>query len=79
MSFKDQHALDTLPGEIEALEAEIAMLEARLADTALFVQDPQAFNDAADRLATARSDKDDRELRWLEAAEKAEALAAEKG
>ena len=79
LSFKDQHALDTLPGEIEALEAEIATLEARLADPALFAQDPQAFNDAADRLAAARSDKDDRELRWLEAAEKAEALAAEKG
>ena len=79
LSFKDQHALDTLPGEIEALEAEIATLEARLADPALFAQDPQAFNAAADRLAAARSDKDDRELRWLEAAEKAEALAAEKG
>ena len=54
-------------------------LEARLADPALFAQDPQAFNAAADRLAAARSDKDKRELRWLEAAEKAEALAAELG
>jgi len=79
LSFKDQHALDTLPGEIEALEAEIASLEAQLADPALFATDPDRFNAAADRLAAAREEKDDKELRWLEAAEKAEALEAERG
>ena len=40
LSFKDQHALDTLPGEIEALEEEIATLEARLADPELFAKNP---------------------------------------
>ena len=79
LSFKDQHALDTLPGEIEALEAEIASLEAQLADPQLFATDPDRFNAAADRLATAREEKDDKELRWLEAAEKAEALEAGRG
>jgi ATP-binding cassette subfamily F protein uup len=79
LSFKDQHALDTLPGEIEALEAEIATLEARLADPELFAKSPEKFTAAADRLAAARTEKDEKELRWLEAAEKAEALAAERG
>ena len=79
LSFKDQHALDTLPGEIEALEAEIARLEERLADPELFAKNPEKFTAAADRLAAARTEKDEKELRWLEAAEKAEALEAERG
>ena len=79
LSFKDQHALDTLPGEIEALEEEIVALEARLADPELFAKNPDRFNVAADRLAAARDEKDDKELRWLEAAEKAEALEAYRG
>ena len=32
MTFKDQHALDTLPGRIEELQAEIEMLRKTLAD-----------------------------------------------
>ena len=79
LSFKDQHALDTLPSEIEALEGEIAALEARLADPDLFATHPETFTATADRLAAARAEKDDKELRWLDAAEKAEALEAEKG
>ena len=79
LSFKDQHALDTLPGEIEALEAEIARLEGRLADPELFAKNPEKFTAAANRLAAARTEKDEKELRWLEAAEKAEALEAERG
>ena len=79
LSFKDQHALDTLPSEIEALEGEIAALEARLADPELFATHPETFTATADRLAAARTEKDDKELRWLDAAEKAEALEAEKG
>ena len=44
-----------------------------------FAKNPDRFNAAADRLAAARDEKDDKELRWLEAAEKAEALEAEQG
>ena len=32
LTFKDQHALDTLPGRIEELQAEIEMLRKTLAD-----------------------------------------------
>ncbi|MEC8309250.1 MAG: ATP-binding cassette domain-containing protein [Pseudomonadota bacterium] len=74
LSFKDRHALDTLPGEIEALAGEIAALEAKLADPALFASDPDGFNSAADRLAAAREETEAKELRWLEAAEAEEAL-----
>ena len=74
LSFKDRHALDTLPGEIEALEAEITNLEARLADPAFFTSDPDGFAKAADRLAAARDEITAKETRWLEAAEAEEAL-----
>ena len=74
LSFKDRHALDTLPGEIEALAGEIAALEAKLADPALFASDPDGFKQAADRLAAAREETEAKELRWLEAAEAEEAL-----
>jgi ATP-binding cassette subfamily F protein uup len=76
LSFKDRHALDTLPGEIEALEGEIAGLEARLADPAFFTSDPDGFTAAADRLAAARAEKDAKEARWLDAAAAEEALQA---
>ncbi|MEK9936344.1 MAG: ABC transporter C-terminal domain-containing protein, partial [Rhodobiaceae bacterium] len=76
LSFKDRHALDTLPGEIEALEGEIASLEARLADPAFFTSDPDGFTAAADRLAAARAEKDAKEARWLDAAAAEEALQA---
>ncbi|MGB2001497.1 MAG: ABC-F family ATP-binding cassette domain-containing protein [Candidatus Puniceispirillaceae bacterium] len=76
LSFKDRHALDTLPGEIESLEAEIADLEARLADPAFFASDPDGFTGAADRLAAARDEVAAKESRWLEAAAAEEALQA---
>ena len=76
LSFKDRHALDTLPGEIAALEAEIAELEVRLADPAFFTSDPDGFAAAADRLAAAREDKEAKETRWLDAAAAEEALQA---
>jgi len=77
LSFKDKHALDTLPAEIEALDAEIDKLEAVLGDPDLFSKDPDRFARTADAIATLRSDKDDKELAWLAAAEKAEKLGGD--
>ena len=57
---------------------DIISLEAQLARPDFFTSDPDGFNAAADRLAAARAAKDEKELRWLDAAEKAEALDAEK-
>jgi ATP-binding cassette subfamily F protein uup len=66
LSFKDQHALDTLPKTIKALEAEIARLEARIADPALYTKDPAAFATATDALGKAQAERASAEDRWLE-------------
>jgi len=76
LTFKDKHALDTLPSEIEALETKIAALETVLADPDLFTKDPDKFNQTASEVTTARALKDDKEMQWLEVAERAEALGA---
>jgi ATP-binding cassette subfamily F protein uup len=66
LSFKDKHALETLPGQIEKLSAEIAALEAKLADGSFYVRDPKGFDAATQRLADARAAHDESETRWLE-------------
>jgi len=66
LSFKDKHALDTLPGDIEKIEAKLAALEAELADPALFTQNPERFNAASKEHARLTEDKADKEERWLE-------------
>ena len=76
LTFKDKHALDTLPGEIDALTAEIATLETALADPDLFATNPDKFNRTAAALTAARDSKDEKEMLWLEVAERAEALEA---
>jgi len=74
LSYKDQRDLDRLPDEIEALEAAIARDEAALADPDLYARDPARFTALTDAIDDARRRKDEAETRWLELAEKAEAL-----
>ncbi|MBB3971510.1 ABC-F family ATP-binding cassette domain-containing protein [Hansschlegelia beijingensis] len=76
LSFKDQHALETLPARIAALEAEIARLEARLADPALYASDPAAFASASEALSQAQHERAAAEDRWLELEMLREELAA---
>jgi ATP-binding cassette subfamily F protein uup len=76
LSFKEQHALDTLPGEIERLEAEAASLEAELSDPSLFKARPERFKAASERLEAARAEIAAAEERWLSLEEKREALAS---
>jgi len=66
LSFKDKHALDTLPAQIAALEEEIAGLEARLADARLYAADPKAFTATSARLSAAQAERSAYEERWLE-------------
>ena len=66
LSFKDQHALDTLPTRIEALGAEIAKLEAVLADAGLYARDPKGFETATAKLDAAAGERAAAEDRWLE-------------
>ena len=53
LSFKEKHALETLPARIEALEAEIAACRETLADGGLYARDPTRFEEAASRLKAA--------------------------
>ena len=76
LSFKDKHALETLPGRIAALEAEIAALETKLADAQLYVRDPKAFAAATARHEAARGELDAAESQWLEIEMRREELGA---
>ena len=66
LSFKDKHALETLPGEIADLEKAIAKAEMALADPALYANDPDRFASLAATLETDRSELAAKEERWLE-------------
>ncbi|WP_026304482.1 ATP-binding cassette domain-containing protein [Kaistia granuli] len=65
LSFKQKHALETLPARIEALTAEIAKLETTLAKPNLFATDRKAFDTANTRLAAAQNERDVAEEEWL--------------
>ena len=66
LSFKDKHALETLPGEIDAIETRLTALEAELADANLFTKNPERFNAATQEHAQLTDDKAAKEERWLE-------------
>jgi ATP-binding cassette subfamily F protein uup len=75
LSYKDQRDYDRLPGEIERLEASIAADEHVLSDPDLYARDPKRFAELTERIARHRADIEAAEVRWLEVAEIAEALA----
>ncbi|MFN4141037.1 ABC-F family ATP-binding cassette domain-containing protein [Aestuariivirga sp.] len=74
LTFKEKHALETLPAAMKKLEDEIGTLEARLADPSFFSRDPRGFDSAAARLSSAREELAKAEEQWLELEMKREAL-----
>lgn len=74
LSYKEQHALQTLPTVITALEEEITELNAALADPNLFERDAKKFSSAANRLDEAKADLEKAEEDWLELTIKQESL-----
>ena len=66
LSYKEKFALENLPGEIAALNAEIADIEARMADGGFFTRDPDGFAKASLRHAEARAKLETAEDQWLE-------------
>ncbi|SFZ86457.1 ATP-binding cassette, subfamily F, uup [Devosia enhydra] len=66
LSFKQKHALETLPREIETLDARIAELAKKLADGSLYARDPKGFEKLSGELATAQRAKEAAEEQWLE-------------
>jgi ATP-binding cassette subfamily F protein uup len=75
MSFKEEHRLEALPGEIERLEAEIAKLEGLLADPGLFEREPAKFRRATEMLEERQARLAGAEEEWLALEEKRENLA----
>ena len=65
LSFKDKHALETLPATMATLEAEIATVSAKVATPGLYAKDAGAFNTASARLAKAQSELAAAEEQWL--------------
>jgi ATP-binding cassette subfamily F protein uup len=74
LSFKDKHALSTLPAQMTKLETEIKELGASLADAGLFTRDRVAFDKASKRLQEAQKQLETAETLWLELEEKREAI-----
>ena len=66
LSYKDQRALEQLPGEIEALEQEQTELAEKLADGSWFVTDANAATKASQRLAEIDEELLEELERWDE-------------
>jgi ABC transport system ATP-binding/permease protein len=66
LTFKDKHALETLPAKMASLHDEIAKLETKLADPELFASDPKAFEKAMTRHQKAKAEMTQAEEQWLE-------------
>ncbi len=66
MSFKDKHALETLPAEMKRTEAEIAQLQRTLSSPTLYSKYPARFREATEALAQAQARLARDEERWLE-------------
>ncbi len=66
LSYKQKFALETLPGKMDALAKEIAVLEGKLADPQLYAKDPALFGKTAGLLEKKRSENAAMEEEWLE-------------
>ena len=65
LTFKDKHALETLPGRIAELEKLIIALQGQLADPTLFAKNPDGFNTAAAALEQSAAALAAAEEDWL--------------
>jgi ATP-binding cassette subfamily F protein uup len=66
LSFKDKHALETLPGEIAGLEKKKTALSKMLDDPDLYARDRKRFADVSEQLAEVEANLATAEERWLE-------------
>ena len=66
LSFKQKHALETIPGKIETLRAARDKLQAILADPALYARDPAGYQKATKTLAESEAGIARLEEEWLE-------------
>jgi ATP-binding cassette subfamily F protein uup len=66
LSFKEKHALESLPKEIDRLEGEIKALTAALTDPNLYSRDPNGFASKSKALTEAEAKRSAAEEQWLE-------------
>jgi len=66
LSYKDQHALDTLPGHMAALQAAMDGHQAALTEDDLFARDPVRFQTAVDGMQQVQEELAAAEDQWLE-------------
>jgi ABC transport system ATP-binding/permease protein len=65
MTFKDKHALETLPSRIEALQSDIARLNTTLSDGGLYSRQPAKFAEATAALEATQAALAAAEEHWL--------------
>jgi ATP-binding cassette subfamily F protein uup len=65
MSFKDRHALETLPARLAQLEGEIAILQRQLADPGLYARDAAGFAARTSLLGRKQAEREAAEEEWL--------------
>lgn len=79
LSFSDQHALNSLPEQIESLNREIAALQDELSDPSLYSGDPDKFARLSAQLAERAAIRDANEELWLALEMKRETLEQQAG
>ena len=65
LSFNEKHALETLPAQMRALQADIVKLQARLDDPSLYARNRDEFTRVSGLLARAQADLSQAEEKWL--------------
>ena len=65
MSFKDKHALETLPARLAALQVDVARHQSALSDPNLYARDPARFRVATAALSAAEAALAEAEEQWL--------------
>ena len=76
LSFKEKHALETLPDRISKLETAITKGNEKLNDGDFFTRDPSGFQQTVDNLSAVRQELEELEQQWLELEMLREELAA---
>ena len=66
MTYKDKHALETLPDIMAKLQADITAIETQLSAPDFFTRDPDGFNAAVEKMGKAQEILAGHEERWME-------------
>jgi ABC transport system ATP-binding/permease protein len=66
LTFKDQHALETLPKTLAALQEEMRALQAKLDDPQFYARDRAGFEEVSVRVGELQRQITAAEEQWLE-------------